>query len=180
MADEKERKDSYTRLFNPILDALCKQSNNLSAAQFAIILFIIRSTYGWHKKFLPMSKSFIANGTGLSERCVTKNINILVKKKFVLCYGVDKQTRSKIYGLNKHYSQWGEGEQSDSVQPFTLSLNGQVCEGERNGTFEGEPPFTQKIKSKKERLKKKNKKKCPTNDDFFLDQDGNWQQKTEG
>jgi phage replication O-like protein O len=172
---EEEKRESYTRLFNPILEALCKSSDKLSGAQYAILLFVVRSTYGWHKKYLPMSKSFIAEGTGLSERCVIKNINILVKKGFLICYGTDKGTRAKVYGLNKHFSKWGKGEQSDSVQSFTQSLNETNIEGERNGDFEGEQVDTQKRKKEKRNSKKEKEKKCSQNPYFLNPKTGMWE-----
>ena len=184
MAEEKEKKDSFTRLFNPILEALYKRKD-LTGAQFAIILFVIRATYGWHKKKFPMSKTFIAEGTELSERCVKKNVSMLVKKGYLIEYGTDKDSRSKIYGLNKRYSQWGkgpaildEGERLDSVQPDTLSVNGEVNEGERLDTDEGERLDTQKRNTQRN-IKKEKEKKC-TQKRPFLNEDGMWEIPDEG
>ena len=179
MAEEK--RDSYTKLFNPILEALYR-SHELTSAQFAIILFVIRSTYGWHKKKFPMSKAFIAEGTELSERCVIKNVNILVSKGYLIEYGVDRETRSKIYGLNKRYSQWGkgpatlvEGERLDTEQPDTLWVNGEVTMGEQSFSDEGERSDTQKRNIKK-KDKKEKEKKCSPEPYFLNPETGMWEE----
>ena len=184
----EERKESYTRLFNPILDALCRQSTEISASQYAIILFVIRSTYGWNKKKFPLSKSYIAEGTAMTERSVKKNITILVNKGYLIEYGTDRKTRSKIYGLNKRFSQWGkgpailsegerpdtlEGERSGSVQSDTLSVNGQVTEGARVDTDEGERLDTQKRHIQRKSIKEK-EKKCSQNLPFLDSETGKW------
>ena len=180
----EERKDSYTKLFNPILEALYRD-RKLTNTQFSIILFVIRATYGWHKKKFPMSKSFIADGIGLSERCVKKNINLLVQKGYLIEYGIDQDTRSKIYGLNKRYSQWGkgpaildEGERSGSVQPDTLSVNGEVTISEQSDTLEGERSDTQKRNIKK-KDKKEKEKKCSQNSLFFNPETETWEERDE-
>ena len=180
----EERKDSYTKLFNPILEALYR-SHELTSTQFAIILFVIRATYGWHKKKFPMSKSFIAKGTELTERCVIKNVNILVRKGYLIEYGIDKETKAKIYGLNKRYSQWGkgpanldEGERLDTEQPDTLWVNGEVAISEQSDTLEGERSDTQKINIKK-KDKKEKEKKCSKNSLFFNPETETWEERDE-
>ena len=185
----EERKESYTRLFNPILDALCRQSKQLTASQFAIILFVIRSTYGWSKKKFPLSKSYIAEGTELTDRCVKQNIRELISKGYLIDYGTDKKKRCKIYGLNKKYSQWGkgpaimsEGEQSGSEQwctlegeqRCTLSVNGDVSEGEPSCTDKGEQWCTQKRNSER-KSKKEKEKKCSQNLPFLNPETQKWE-----
>lgn len=177
----EDRKESYTKLFNPILEALYR-NRDLSSTQLCILLFVIRATYGWHKKKFPMSKKFIADGIGATERCVKKNINILVSKGYLIEYGIDHDTRSKIYGLNKRYSQWGkgpaildEGERSGSEQLDTLSVNGEVAISEQPDTLEGERSDTQKRNIKKKE-KKKDKRNVPEKELFLNPETGMWEE----
>ena len=184
MADEK--KDYYTKLFNPLLDMICKA--NLSGREFRIVLFIIRSTYGWNKKSFPMSKSFIADGTGIDRRHVSAILNNLIKKNIIIEYGLDKDSRCKVFGLNKHYSQWeadiakfGVPENGD----IDITKNGDICAPNlgpditENGDIDIAENGAQKRKSKKKELKEK-EKKCDVKNKFYLDENGNWQQRKEG
>ena len=108
MAEEQERnenyRENYTRLFNPILEAIC--IGNFNGRELKIIFFVIRCTYGWNKKCYPMSKAFIAEGTGLSTRHVCEILKRLIDRRVIIDYGTDKKSRAKIYGLNKKFSQW--------------------------------------------------------------------------
>ena len=175
MAEEKERKDSYTKLFNPILEALCK--SDLNASELKIVFFVIRCTYGWNKKKFAMSKSFIAEGTNIDRRNVGKIMKGLVDKNVLIDYGIEKDSRIKVYGLNKHYSQWG-----DVVSNASGNLD-DICASETPLSMSSEMPVsivaneTHKKDKLKRHIKKEKEKKCSQKDVFFLDENGNWQQK---
>ena len=186
MADEN-KKDYYTKLFNPLLEALFR--SDFSGSEYKVILFVIRSTYGWNKKKFPLSKNYIANGINMEKRNACRTIRSLVKKNVLIEYGVDKETRSVMYGLNKHYSQWDvEGVKNDTIKNSKNEgvKNDDICvskmtlsEGVQNDTIDSVKNDTQKRNSKRN-IKKEKEKKYTVDSDFFLDENGNWQPKGGG
>lgn len=69
--------DGYTKVPNKLLEALMR--SDLSRSQIAIVLFVIRSTYGFNKRSKAMSASYISNGTGLNPGWVKHSLAELVK-----------------------------------------------------------------------------------------------------
>lgn len=177
MAEEKEKQDSYTRLFNPILEALYKKNDLFTKNEYAIILFVIRSTYGWQKKKHPMSVSFIAKGTGIPERSVKRSIKNLINKRVLLDYGTDGDTRKKQIGLNKSYSQWGtDSDTRVSDSGDTLLVPNVVNKGDSGDILGGDTGDTQKINSYlKKKDKKEKEKKCSSNSLFFNSETETWE-----
>ena len=171
MAEEK--KDSFTKLFNPILEAICK--TELTGREIRIVLFVIRATYGWNKKKFPLSKSYIAEGTGISTRNVSRIVRRLIEKNVLIEYGTDKSTRAKVYGLNKKYSQW------ESMSVTNDSDNGdRVCmTNEDHNPDNGDRDMSvtddrQNIHIKRH-IKKEIKKKCSQNPYFLNPETGMWE-----
>ena len=174
MAEEEKKRDSFTRLFNPILEAICK--TEFTGNELRIVLFIIRSTYGWHKKKFPLSKSYIAEGTGIGERTVCRVVKRLVDRHILIEYGTDKPSRSKVYGLNKRYSQWDAmSVTGDSVTGDTLCLSFDVTESVTYDRDESVTDDRQKRKSKKKELKEK-EKKCSPEPYFLNPETGMWEE----
>ncbi len=164
MGEESRELQNYTRIFNPILEALYKQASNLTASEYAILLFIIRSTYGWQKKNHPISTLLIVQKTGITEKTVKRSVKRLVERGYVIDFGIDKKSRCRILGLNKKYSQWSaEGVTDDP------DISGQLrgsSEGKMRGSFEGREGVTddpQKRKNSKDTLSKEkiSKDMCP-------------------
>lgn len=96
--------NGYARIANELLDALCKEK--LSGAEFNILLFIIRQTYGYNKKERKMTIKYIATGTNTPERTVQRALDKLIKNNIINSKFVSQNT-PKIYGLNKNYKKWG-------------------------------------------------------------------------
>ena len=175
MAEEK--RDSYTRLFNPILEALCR--TEFTGRELRVVLFIIRATYGWNKKKFPLSKSYIMKGTGISERNVCRIIKKLISRKILLDYGIDKTSRSRVYGLNKKYSQWDAmSVTDDSVTDDTLCLTNEDHESVTDDRDMSVTDDTQK-RHIKDKLKEK-EKKCSQNLPFLDSETGKWVMPEEG
>lgn len=173
MADEK--KDSYTRLFNPILDALIKAG--FSGREYQIIFFVIRSTYGWNKKKFAMSKSFIAEGTGIQRRHVIEIVNNLVERHVLIEYGTDKKSRCKVYGLNKKFSQWDNPMCTESVtdENGTICVPNSATDSDENGTDMCTEDGTQN-KHIKRHIKKEKEKKCSKEPYFLNPETGMWEE----
>ena len=175
MADEK--RDSYTKLFNPILEALCRQATNLSANDYAIILYVIRCTYGWHKTRFAMSSAFISKGTGIPERSVKRSIKKLLQLNYLKEFG--KEGRIKLVGLNKRYSQWNrEGVMDDTDTGDTLIVSSEVSNSDTDDTINSVTDDTQKRKIQKKDSKEK-EKKCSQNSLFFNPETETWEERDE-
>ena len=175
MADDK--RESYTKLFNPILDALIKKG--FSGREYQVIFFVIRSTYGWNKKKFAMSKSFIAEGTGIDRRNVGAVVKRLVDKNVLIDYGIDSKTRCKIYGLNKKYSQWdgmcvkNEGVENDDI--CALNSASDIVENDDDMCVENDA----QNRHIKRHIKKEKEKKCSQNSLFFNPETETWEERDE-
>lgn len=95
--------NGYVRIANELLDALCKQK--LSGAEFNVLLFIIRQTYGYNKKEQKMTIKYIAIGTNTLERTVKRALEKLIKNNIIFSKSA-YSTAPKFYSLNKHYKLW--------------------------------------------------------------------------
>lgn len=174
MAEEK--RDSYTKLFNPILEALCK--SNLNGSELKIVFYVIRCTYGWNKKKFAMSKSFIAEGTGIDRRNVGKIIKSLVERNVLIDYGVENGSRTKIYGLNKHFSQWVMcGELTNGKSADICASNSALDSGNSADDMCGESAAQNR--HIKRHIKKEKEKKCSQNSLFFNTETETWEERDE-
>ncbi len=89
--------NGFTRISNEILDHLCHL--HLNGEAWATILFIIRKTYGFHKKHDKIPLSQIAVGTGLSIPNICRALRKLRQ------IGVIKRNGLGT-GFNKNYDTW--------------------------------------------------------------------------
>ena len=97
--------DGYVKLANEILEALVR--SNLSGTELAIILHLIRKTYGFNKKQDEISISQFLKAIPVTKPTLCKclrnlqlvNIIKLVKKGNSL-------KRSNLYEFNKNYETW--------------------------------------------------------------------------
>lgn len=92
--------DGYTRIANPILDALCCADFN--AREFRVVHFVIRTTYGWNTKACRMTGEFIAKKVKLDPSRCSKVLNELVRRRVLIRHG---GSRSPV-SLNKHSEEW--------------------------------------------------------------------------
>lgn len=93
--------DGHTKIANELLDAIIL--TDFSKRQLKIILFIIRKTYGFNKKSDDISRSQIADATGLLNPHITKTMNELKTMNVV---NSDDGKYAKHYRLNKKYDEW--------------------------------------------------------------------------
>lgn len=184
MAEEKKEdyRESYTRLFNPILEAIC--TGNFNGRELKIIFFVIRCTYGWNRKSYPMSRAFIAEGTGISERHVWEVMKGLIKRNVIINYGIDKKTRANLYGLNKKFSQWDkaicpqngdpQNGADEDVKIGALSAPKTVKKNTGNGA-DICPEYGAQKRNIKRNIKEK-EKKCSQKEIFFNPETELWEQ----
>lgn len=90
--------DGYTMIANEILEALAKI--NLAPYESRILCFILRKTYGWHKKGDLITLSQIVAGTGIAKGHVSRALKHLITRNIVTRIG------NKWLGFQKDYEKW--------------------------------------------------------------------------
>ena len=95
-----QKEDGHTGIANELLEKI--YSIPLSGSEFRTIFYIIRKTWGWHKKQDKISLSQIVTNTKLSRKQVCEVINKLVTKRLLF----KEKKNINIYKFNKDYDQW--------------------------------------------------------------------------
>lgn len=99
--DNPQKENGYTSIANELMEALSKY--RIPGEQMQCLLFIIRKTYGFNKKWDTISNSQFTKATGLKKSSVCRALNELVSKNIVY-----KKVNGYIpsYGFNKQYAKW--------------------------------------------------------------------------
>jgi len=90
--------DGYTPIANEILEQLAKV--NLSSYESRVLWYIIRNTYGWHKKSDLISLDQIARGTNIKKPHASRALKNLERRNIITRIG------KKQIGFQKDYSKW--------------------------------------------------------------------------
>ena len=90
--------NGFTEVANELLEALARI--NMCAYETRVLLFIIRKTYGWHKKTDWISLSQLAMGTGIRKAHVCRTINSLEARNII------RKGKNRHVGLQKDYEKW--------------------------------------------------------------------------
>lgn len=83
------------------MDALA--ATRLSGYEHSVLYFLIRKTYGWHKKEDFISLSQVAEGTGLRTSHICRTLKRLQEQNMITKNGNGRSIR---YGLQKDYEKW--------------------------------------------------------------------------
>lgn len=135
--------NGHTDIANEIMDALAKIRIPGEARQ--VLDFILRKTYGWHKKEDHISLSQFINGTGMKKSAIYKAIK---KLKTMNLIGTKKDTGfNTSYWFNKNYNLWKRVPKKDTVPK-------KVPRGTKKGTKK-----VPKKRPTKENTKETNKRK---------------------
>ena len=91
----------FTQIPNELLTALAKaqMQGNITARERAVIDFIIRNTYGYHKDYNNLKTSFIAKELGTTACRISQLLKRLQDKNIIVKDG------NEIL-FNKHYDEW--------------------------------------------------------------------------
>jgi phage replication O-like protein O len=89
--------DGYTRIAHEILEALCRI--NLSPYESRVLWFVLRTTYGHHKKADRIALSQIQAATELDKRNASRTLTRLRKRNIILDEGHQM-------GLQKDHEKW--------------------------------------------------------------------------
>jgi phage replication O-like protein O len=101
MPKSPQLEDGLTPIANELVEAFC--TINLSAYEHRILWFIIRKTYGFHKKTDRISYSQFEDGTGIDRRHVCRILSGLKKRHIIICSGAGYALE---YGIQKDYDLW--------------------------------------------------------------------------
>lgn len=101
--------NGYVKIATEIYDAFAKIRIPGEARQ--LLDFIIRKTYGYHKKEDFISLSQFVLGTGLKRPNVVRGLKKLLEMKLII---KSDTTLINSYRFNKHYCDWGGGIVSDT------------------------------------------------------------------
>lgn len=98
--------NGYTTIANELLEAFVRYKFPKGASVPArIFIFVVRKTYGYHKKMDRISLTQFQEGIGESNRSnLVHWLKFLVQAKILLRHEVSKN--SIEYGINKNYDDW--------------------------------------------------------------------------
>ena len=94
--------NGFTKISNEILEALVKTA--LLGAEFRVIYFIIRKTYGWAKKRDIISLTQFEKGTSLSRLTIIKTIKNLVTRNMLVKTAIPHNRVA--YNFQKDHEKW--------------------------------------------------------------------------
>src|SRR3990167_5307023 len=92
-----QKENGLTPIANEILEALVKL--RLPPSEKDLLFFIIRKTYGYHKKEDRISLTQFEKGTGLSRPTVVKALKNLLSREMVVKVGL-------LLRFNKDHETW--------------------------------------------------------------------------
>jgi len=96
-----QAENGHIDVAHEIAEALCRI--NLSAYESRVVWFVLRKTYGWHKKMDRISYSQFEEATGIHRRHLGPTIKGLINRDIITCSG---NGRLLQYGLQKDYEKW--------------------------------------------------------------------------
>lgn len=151
-----QKENGFTVIANEILDNIVQYK--LNGAQYALILSIIRKTYGFNKKSYSISLSFLSESTGLNKNHVKLQLDKLIEAKVINVYSKSSYTSSREIGINKNYDEWDIENRNGSTKKIVLPQNySTVLEIEYSGVSKNE--YSGVLKNEYQKRNKKEKKK---------------------
>jgi phage replication O-like protein O len=99
--------NGYTRIANELLDAIVHYP--FSRREYAVVMAIIRMTYGFNKKEDAISGWQLSEMTGIDRSHVSKTINELVRKNVIKKGDSGRISHGQaiaLLSINKHYKSW--------------------------------------------------------------------------
>jgi len=103
--------EGFTQIPNPLLEHLAPL--HLKPNDWRVLLFIIRKTYGFHKKVDYISNSQIAKGVNLHKSTVSHSLKRLHAGNFIMRAG-------KLVGLQNDWEQWIKLTKSPTIEKLAI------------------------------------------------------------
>ena len=136
--------NGFTSISNELLEQLAL--HHLSPNQWQVLLFIIRKTYGYHKKVDYIANKQICDGTGLCKAVVSRCCAKLWDMNMI-------QRNGKTIGLQKDWEQW-KVDQTANSEKLAISSTKLAKQSTRlaiSSTKVSSCAVTQKIKDNKQK-----------------------------
>jgi len=115
--------NGYTRTANDIQDRLCQL--DISGSQFQVLNAIIRTTFGYNKKYDRVTNTFLVELTGLSEKAVRDALITLTDRRVITC---EKSGIMKIVAVNTTVSAWIiKGDKAANMRKGTEQMHRSKC-----------------------------------------------------
>ncbi|NPT59066.1 replication protein [Paraburkholderia elongata] len=120
--------DGYTKLANELLEALI--GAGLTARQWAVVMAIIRKTYGFNKKADEIGLSQLAAMTGIDKTHLSRTVRELEAAKVI-----HRQvgTHAHSLSINKKHSQWGLLKEQRVAESATVAERATVTKSATGG-----------------------------------------------
>ena len=116
--------DGFTRIANELLDAVIAEK--FSARQYAVVLAVMRKTYGFNKKTDDIGLSQIEKMTGVFKSHLSVTVRELSDMRVLL------RTQGRFghkLSINKHYKQWGVTETVTGGVTVSVTVTNSVTGG---------------------------------------------------
>jgi phage replication O-like protein O len=118
--------NGYTRLANELLDALI--GAGLTSRQWAVVMAVVRKTYGFNKKSDEIGLSQLAQMTGIDKAHLSRTVRELETARVI-------HREAGVHGhklsINKHHKQWGLLKEQPQLPKKQQLLNEQLGVAER-------------------------------------------------
>lgn len=94
----------FCRVANELLEAIIKAE--LTQREYKVLLFVMRQTYGFSRKFAHLGIRSIAEGAGLDRRNAQKVASGLRDRRILDVRETRSRNKPNLVGLNKDYESW--------------------------------------------------------------------------
>jgi phage replication O-like protein O len=103
MANPQVDNGKFVRIANTVTEALCRA--HLTGHEYAVMLAVIRKTWGWQKKKAKIPVADLCELTGISDHGLMSRITTALERK---CLITKNQCSGKVteYVVNKDYETW--------------------------------------------------------------------------
>ena len=100
-------KHGYARVANELLEALASHAPEFSGYEMAVILWVLRATYGvaGNPEYVEVRATDLAAALGLNARLVQKTLSRLLERG-VLRLSESSKGRRRAFGFVKDYDRW--------------------------------------------------------------------------
>jgi len=115
-----QAENGHLDIAHEVLEALTR--SQLTGAQWALVMTVLRKTWGWKKKADHISLSQFSKSTGLPRRTISRSLSSLERSKIL----VPQRSPGKMteWSFNKDWESWELGTQMTPVSNLTRDISG--------------------------------------------------------
>lgn len=127
-----QKENGSTMIANEVLEMI--YGCDLKAREMKVLLFVIRKTWGWHKKEDTISYGQIVKACNIDRRSAVRGVKELEEKNILII----KKGYINEYKFNKNYDEWVGGEKTLLGGEKTLVSNDPLPSVKQPPTLGGE------------------------------------------